>query len=242
MYRPLFIVLITLVLLSCSSQQKMFYYAADSSVLNDRTQTVLCLPVRSIQSRYVDNTAIKPEIEFSDSFYIEAANSLLLFELTHLYKVSGLDSDSAAMKPLPEIKDSWSNLVKSEGSKEEISELIRSTAEQFNADLIVIPYSCSIKHSAVRPGGWRDGKFSGSYDRPVSYTATAQFHLQIWSKDGNLLFEKIGKGSNGRPVFYPLFKNKVKTDAKNPEFAHKIFAPPLVKALNEAIRSSLKIQ
>ena len=134
---------------------------------------------------------------------------------------------------MPQIEEYWSNLVKSETSKDTISELIAGIAKEFNSDLVAVPYSCSIKHSAVRQKGWRGGKYEGSYVRPVTYSANAQFHVQIWSKDEKLLYEKIGLGAEG-PIF-SIFKKRTPMLI---DICQKLFPPPLAKALKEAIRIS----
>lgn len=241
MLKLLSVIPVCAVFVLSSSPAKTLHYVADSNILNDTSLTILYLPLKSIKSEYIDNTSLKPEVEYSDSFYIEAANALVLFELSRIFKVTDQHPDSTGNKKVPQKEEYWSNLVKSETSEDTISELIAGIAKEFNSDLVAVPYSCSIKHSAVRQKGWRGGKYEGSYVRPVTYSANAQFHVQIWSKDGKLLYEKIGLGAAGRPIFYSMFKKRT-PDASSPTFARKLFAPPLAKALKEAIRKSLEVR
>lgn len=241
MLKLLSVIPVCAVFVLSSSSAKTLHYVAESNIWNDTSLTILYLPLKSIKSEYIDNTSLKPEVEYSDSFYTEAANALVLFELSRIFKVTDQHPDSTGNKKVPQIEEYWSNLVKSETSKDTISELIAGIAKEFNSDLVAVPYSCSIKHSAVRQKGWRGGKYEGSYVRPVTYSANAQFHVQIWSKDGKLLYEKIGLGATGRPIFYSMFKKRT-PDASSPTFARKLFAPPLAKALKEAIRKSLEVR
>jgi hypothetical protein len=74
----------------------------------------------------------------------------------------------------------------------------------------------------------------------VTFNAYGTAHIQIWSKDGSLLFEKAGKSDAGRPIMYSLFKKR-KTDEDLAKYAKHIYAPPLVRVLYMALQESLRI-
>ena len=202
--------------------------------------SVLYIPLDTVTSDYINNSAPKPQVEFSDSFYQEAANDLARFELSQVFKIIGPRSDSNTTPESSALRK-YSRVLEDTGSLEQQRELIVALAEKNKADLIAIPYTCTIKYSAIQQQGWRDGKYSGSYERPISYTATAEFHVQLWNKKGELVYERVGIGNTGRPIMYSVFKKrKMPEPDKISSYAKKIFAPPLVRALNESIRKSLR--
>jgi hypothetical protein len=225
-------------LISCSPPSKtVSYLAKDSQLLNDGSLKVLYIPLQEISSKYNDNTGMKPQVELSDSFYVEAANSLIMFGLSNRYRF---------IVPQPQQSDSlhnfnvlfrqkWSKVNGDTCSPDSFSARIRDIAALCKADLIFVPYSCHINQSASRQNGWRS--YSGSYEKPLIYSADAKFHLQVWDKTGNLVFERIGTGNTGRPIFYTLVKHQQPGD-NIISYSRKIFAPPLVKALDRSIKNA----
>ena len=227
-------------LISCSPPSKtVSYLAKDSQLLDDGSIKVLYIPLQEILSEYKDNTGMKPQVELSDSFYVEAANSLMMFGLSNRYK---------SIIPQPQQSDSlynfnllfrkkWSQVNGDTCSPDSFSARIRNLAALCKADLIFVPYSCHINQSASRQNGWRSNKYSGSYERPVIYNANAKFHLQAWDKTGKLVFERIGTGNTGRPIFYTYVKHQQPGD-NIISYSRKIFSPPLVRALDKSIKNA----
>jgi hypothetical protein len=73
----------------------------------------------------------------------------------------------------------------------------------------------------------------------VKYSSTTSFHLQIWDKQGILLYEKVGYGRTGQSVLYPVLTKKKKSIDDIVVYSKKLLAAPLVKALAEAARDAV---
>ena len=149
-------------------------------------------------------------------------------------------SDEGWCSPRPP-EVTWSILNGDTAVPRVLIEQIIDISHECKAGLIVIPIGCCIQQTATQERGWRDDKYGPSYARPVKYYAEARFHVQIWDGKGILLYERIGKGSSGRPLLYRLFKRDPKKSETYTAFARRVFAPPLVKALNEAVVDALKL-
>ena len=212
-------------------------------LLRNISKTALCLPVDTLRVRYVDNTKAMPDTLFNDSFFMEAANSLMLFEVSKNFTIrqwAPKDSDSIAVFR----RGGFSRLAHDSVLIPAVSNYISALAKRYAADLVVIPYACSIKHITLRPSGWRDDKYAASpgYERPISYTARTEFHVQIWDKSGALLYERVGKSDTGRPVFYSFLKKEKKPDKDIVKYAKRFYAPPLVKSLYNSIKEALRVR
>jgi hypothetical protein len=210
--------------------------------LVNRAKNALCLPVDTLHVTYVDNTKAIPDTLFSDSFFMEAANGLLMYEVSKNFNISQWtpqDTDSVAFFR----QGGFSPLTHDTGSLHLIARRVSELAKKYNADLIVVPYSCRIKHFTVRPAGWRNDKYAGpGYERPISYTAKTEFHVQIWDNNGTLLFERIGKSDTGRPILYSFLKKEKRPDKDIVKYAKRFYAPPLVKSLFNSIKAAMLIK
>jgi hypothetical protein len=211
----------------------------------DRSKSLLCVPLDTLHVTYVDNTKAAPDTLFNDSFFLEAANSLLLYEASKNFSVrqwtpgASFGADSLAVFR----RGGYSRLARDTASLALASGRVKDLAKKYNADLVAIPYACVIRNLTVRPTGWRNGKYDGpGYERPISYTAKTEFHVQIWDKNGALLFERIGKSDTGRPVFYSLLKKEKHPDKDIVKYAKRMYAPPLVKSLYNSIKASLLVR
>jgi hypothetical protein len=221
------------------------------NILLSFSKTALCLPVDTLHVRYVDNTKAMPDTLFNDSFFMEAANGLLLFEVSKNFSIRQWTPQDASVGA-PTDADSlavfrhggFSRLLKDTGSIKAVSNHVADLAKKYNTDLVVVPYTCLIRNFAVRPAGWRNDKYGTSpgYERPISYTSKTEFHVQIWDKSGTLLYEKIGKSDAGRPVFYSLLKKEKHPDKDIVKYAKRIYAPPLVKSLYNSIKAAVRVR
>ncbi len=225
----------------CTAQMITKENDPDQQLLK-RYKTALCIPINYLHVSYVDNTKSIPDTLFNDSFFIEAANGLFAYEVSQNFKIvpfSPADSDS-----ISSIKNSgYSRLNSDTSSFSHMTEFVKSIAKKHKTDLVVVPYSCIIKHITVRPTGWRNDKFSGpGYEKPISYTAKTEFHVQIWDKTGALLYERIGKSDTGRPVFYSFLKKEKNPDKDIVKYAKRFYAPPLVKSLYNSIKIALQVR
>jgi hypothetical protein len=239
--------------------------ATRASLVNDPgnqlligSKSALCLPVDTLHVAYVDNTKAIPDTLFNDSFFIEAANGLLTYEVSKNFSIRQWapqdtlkDAPTDAPKDAPKDADSlavfkqcrFSRLTHDTALLPLIAERIRGLSRKYNADLVVVPYACMIKNITVRPAGWRNDKYAGpGYDRPISYTAKTEFHVQIWDRNGTLLYERIGKSDTGRPVFYSFLKKEKNPDRDIVKYAKRFYAPPLVKSLYNSIKAAMQVR
>jgi hypothetical protein len=119
---------------------------------------------------------------------------------------------------------------------EKIGEAIRSIASQCSVDLVVLPIKASVKETLGRGGGWRSDKYGQSYERPVTCIAEASISLQIWDRNGNIVFKSNGKGASKQPLFYSLLKREKPKKEDLVHFSKNVFAPPLIRALSSAVK------
>jgi hypothetical protein len=210
--------------------------------LANRSKSAVCLAVDTLHVTYVDNTKAIPDTLFNDSFFIEAANGLLMYEVSKNFAIrkwAPADSDSIAVFR----HGGFSRLTKDTQALQAIGLRVREIAARHNADLIVVPYACIIRHLTVRPSGWRNDKYAGpGYDRPISYTAKTEFHVQVWDKTGVLIYERIGKSDTGRPIFYSFLKKEKHPDKDIVKYAKRFYAPPLVKSLYNSIKAAMQVR
>jgi len=213
------------------------------NTLRSFSKTALCLPVDTLHVHYADNTKALPDTLFNDSFFMEAANGLLAFEVSKNFAIrqwAPTDADSLGLFR----HGGFSVLTKDTGSIQAMSHYVAVLAKKYNADLVVVPYACTIRHFTVRPAGWRSDKYGTSpgYERPISYTAKTEFHVQIWDKAGMLLYERIGTSNTGRPVFYSFLKREKHPDKDIVKYAKRFYAPPLVKSLYNSIKAAMQVR
>jgi|WetSurMetagenome_2_1015567.scaffolds.fasta_scaffold00130_13 hypothetical protein len=228
-----------LFLLGCAA--RMSTYSNDpSNTLSNRTSTALCVPLDSLHVDYVDNTTAVPDSFFSDSFLVHAADAMLAFEAAknfRLRKTQGDAPDSAGVFR----RMRYSPLSHDTADFQAVSDRIQSLAEKYNATLVVVPYSAEIKQVTIKPAGWRNDRFGPGYERPTTSTAKVNFHVQIWDRKGNLLYERIASGEVGKPFLYSAFKREKNPDKDIVKYAKRLYAPPVVKALYNAIKTAMMV-
>jgi hypothetical protein len=228
------------VLSGCAAQ--MATYTSDSAnVLLDRSKSALCLPIDSLHVTYIDNTKAAPDTLFNDSFFIEAANGLLAYEVSQAFSVCPLASDSLDSLQVFR-RTGYSILDKDTTYLRYISLRVQALAKKYRADLVIVPYACEIKHLSVQPAGWRQDRFGPGYERPISYTAKTSFHVQIWTKDGTILYERTGRSDTGRPIMYSFLKNEKNPGKDIVKYAKRFYAPPLVKSLFNSIKMAMMVR
>lgn len=231
-----FIFFVQLIFSCTAPKQLPAYSRIGQQPLGDPSKTALFIQLDSIKTTYINNISPVSYTELSDSFFLETANELALCRTSSIFKFKkNQELNSGKISNRKTLH--FSILEKDTILKDSVCKEVKEIASINDVDYIIIPYSCEIKYSKLQPESWRN--YSGSYERPVTYTATASFHLQIWSKEGKLLFEKIGYGKNRRPMFYDIFKRK-KPDEDIVSYAKKLYAPPMIRALNEAVKYATK--
>jgi hypothetical protein len=216
---------------------RMVYCANPTFRLKDSKSVALCVPFKKIHVEYFDDTKLKPDSQFTDSFFVEAANGFLLFEAMRDFKIA---AQKPFQKEMIENLDGtgFSVLMNHTGSLPEVSRRIRDLATRCSVDIVIVPYSCSVSQWISQPKPWRNRNGPG-YERPISFSATTSVHIQVWSKNGELLFERIGTSDTGKPLLYSKLKKEKPTD-DIVQFAKKIYAPPLIKSLYTSIQRCMR--
>lgn len=227
-----------------SSQNDSTVYKDDpDNLLTDSTQTILTIPIFGINEKFINNAITSSDTLSNDSFFIEASNGLINYECSKYFTLCSY------FEGFKEISDSlslfynsrYSKLIKNTADSISTSALLKRTAKKFKTDLILLPYSCTIEHITIQPKGWRDAP---NYQRPIKYYSRTSIHIQIWDKNGNLVYEKIGKNRTKRPVLYSLLKKKkeLKEGENINIYAKRVFAPPTVRSLSKSIVEAIIIQ
>lgn len=209
---------------------------AQITVPMDASKKILFIPLSSIESQYLDNTSKLPEIEYTDSFYIDLSNKIVQNEIAgHFKSIAMIDPENLVKFTSVIIHDKKDSST----LPDSVTRIITEIADQYKADFVVIPNFCKLKYTAIHQKNWRDGKYGDSYERPVAYKAHAEYKISFYLKNGKLNWSNAGIGKAAKPMFYSMVKKKhfEKDIVKN---SKKIFAPPLVKALRKAITASFK--
>jgi len=120
---------------------------------------------------------------------------------------------------------------------------VRCLAKKYNADLVVVPYACTIRHFTVRPAGWRKRQYGTSpgYERPISYTAKTEFHVQIW--DRRACFCTSGSAQATRQTGFLFVPEREKHPDKDiVKYAKRFYRTPLVKSLYNSIKAAMQVR
>jgi len=239
----------------------MTYVAEPSKQIFDISLTIFYVPLEKISLSAVKDkdlaalkksnplylfvkkpSTIKPSIK-NDSFFIEMANTLALYEISRHFKVkpAQTDANGSARKENDSLlfHARWSRLARDTGGPvDSIRAFVKKTAEKYSVDLVIIPYACSLKETETQTRGWRNDKYGTYYEKPSAVNATAFFQIQIWDKFGVLQFEQKGSGQSKQPLLYDAFKQSQAANQDLVDFSKNIFAPELVRALGEACRNA----
>lgn len=236
---PVFSVLFIVLNMLCSPYNRFLYIDKTNNIIDNRSQKALVLPINEIAVTYFDNTARNSDSIFSDSFFIETANSLLEFECK---KYFSLLRDQRILKEydttISQLKKyQYSRLLENTQDLHNVSLIIRDLITAFRVDYLIIPYSCEIDHTTFQPKGWRT---SQPYNQPVKHSVRTKTHLQIWNHEGVLMYERISIKKNRKPFLYSFLEKRNTTeDVVN--FSKSIFAPPSLKSLSKTMASAMNI-
>lgn len=224
-------------LLGCIVQKPLLYTNDPGNLLSYNSLSIFFIPLDSVTVQYFDNTKLVPDTQFSDSFFTEAANSLIKYVCKKNFTLHAdlMSTDELQSTITQVFRHRFSNFGKEDQSYDSVSLYMKMISTTLGTDLVLFPYLCQIKHITFQPKGWRQAP---NYQRPVKYIAFAEVHLQIWDNQGNLIHEIISKDDTGRPILYSFFKkDKPKEDVVS--YAKNYFAPPLVRALSKAINNTM---
>jgi hypothetical protein len=219
----------------------MLYRNSELPMAADGTETALYIPITHITTKYTDNTRARPVRQFSDSFFVDAINQLTPFELAKRFTLT--DVQGELPETLQLLQSSRFTAIKDSSTADSavVAALVRAAAARYDADFVAIPYDCTVTNRVFQAKGWRGGKYeSSAYEKPTDYVATTRFHMQVWSRDGRIAYERAGSISCKQPFLYTVLKReKQKGDIVS--FAKRFYAPPLLRALYKAIKGSLQI-
>ena len=234
------IILLILSIDTVSAQQKSAYFNDPDNILQNRSRKMVVVPVTGLRVKYINNSNFDYKRQFSDSFYVDAANSLLHYECSKRFVLckdtAGLEGVADTIGLRGGLK--YSKLSGDSMYADSFASYIKSIAAKYRVDLILVPYSCSIKYIITHKKGWRNQANTAG---PVKYYAQTTMHIQIWDNSGKLLFENVGQGNTGRSRLYSLFKKR-RMDQGIVSYANNLFSSPLVKSLYSAIIEAMNLE
>ncbi len=226
------------ILISCASHAILYSHDTNSELINSEL-VALCLPFGDMHVEYIDDTKLKADHQYTDSFLLDAADGLLLYEVMKTFKIS-----PHRIQPQDSIEklrnQRYSILAHDTASLQITSQSIRELAARCSVDIVVLPYSGSIEQRTIQSKGWRNSSGPG-YERPVSFSAKTVVHIQLWNKEGRLLYERIAESTTGKPILYSFLK-KEKSDGDIVRFAKNLYAPPLIKSIYASIKLAMRIK
>jgi len=225
----------------CASHNKLtsFKDDPDYKLLNVK-QKLFIIPIQNIHIDYFNNTKPMPDVLFPDTFFIDAANSLTRYYCLKSFLLCDNCEKLVEYKRAADLFNTqrFSTLFEGTADSITVAGKVRRVAAFFKVDLILVPFSCTIKHIAYQPKGWTDAP---SYKRPVKYKARTDVHFQIWDKTGKLLYERFGRSDTGRPIAYRYLKNDM-PEKNYARYSQRLYAPPIIKSLEKAIEIALNVE
>lgn len=226
-----------------AKEQKLVYKNDPENYLKNKKLTMAVLPFLDVKDRYFFNGEPVEDSSVVDSFFIESANKLLQFETSKLFTSCSSDyqlqNDAALLilhtkQPFSYLYNKKENIA---SDSHAVSTSIQRAAACTHADLVLVPISCDVWYSAIQNKGWRDAPH---YQQPIKYVARTTVHVQIWHKDGTLIYEKIARHQIRQPIFYSILKREApKRNESIVTFAKKRFAPPLIRSISISITKAL---
>jgi hypothetical protein len=212
------------------------YSVSGAQRIIDAGRAALCIPLKSMHVEYIDNTKSRAESQFTDSFLLEAANTFLLYETMRTFASArgAGPADTAARYSGPMA----SVLLHDTATLPEASKAIGELAARCSVDIVMLPYACTVRQQITQAKGWR-GSSGPGYERPAAFSAATSVHVQLWSKTGRLIYERIGRSDTGKPILYSLLKKDVPA-GDIVQFAKKMYAPPLIKSLYASVKKAMR--
>ena len=206
-------------------------------ILLDGTKKPLIVPIRNIQSTYIDNSSKLPQIEYGDSYLAELSDQIVFQSLLKTFQSVELLTDSVDINKIYSAM-TW---AKDDGTikvSDAFQTIVQEIAAKYAVDFVVIPGYCILKYRSVHQKNWREARSGSSYERPVSITAYAEYEIQFFQKDGALNRKSNGKAKSEKPIFYSYFKKK-NLEKNLVQNSRKKYAPPLIRAMSKSIDNAL---
>jgi hypothetical protein len=220
----------------CAAPEKTLYKHDSGQELGDKNEKALCLPLLKFRIEQMDNMRTSSDtIAAVDSLIIDAANGLLVYETSQHFKLTACSADMDTGQSNTLFRNLGAFLDSSDSRMTALSATVRAMAQSCGADLVVIPYSCLVKHISLQQKGWHESNSPG-YARPISFKAQTEINLQIWNKEGNLIYERISRDHTGQPMLYSFLKQEKPGRDNVVQYAKRFYAPPIIRSLYQSIR------
>jgi hypothetical protein len=226
----------------CTQPQKKAFVGDQYGIFSKpEPMSALIVPLDMVSISLGKGTPSSVLAGLNDTFFIEAVNALAQYEASTAFSLSCFPgnednsqaSDSMLLYDLQALRAAFTDNV-----PVKLDSLVKRLCARCTVDLVIMPYKCALKETLEQPAGWRSDKYGQSYERPSTSTAEAGVCLRIWDREGRVMFEKTGTGACRQPVLYSVFKQEKKSGDDMVSFSKKYFAPPLVRALSEAVKSA----
>jgi hypothetical protein len=236
----LFFIIIYSIQFSCFSilnENKYFEITVsdNKSLLN--IQSLLFLPCDEDSLNYKSNKYSFLENELNDSFYFDAVNRLIYYEISKK-RFNVVSVASILPEDKKELIGIFSDLNKKNNSELERNLSVGTIIQKYNCQGIVIPVICSLGQSVSQNQGWRNGKYGGTYERPVEIISKAKIRIQIRGSSGKVIYDVVASGRSKKPLLYSVL-NKINKNKDVIGLARSIYGPPLLKAINNSIKGGL---
>ncbi|MBN1129727.1 MAG: hypothetical protein JXA71_12105 [Chitinispirillaceae bacterium] len=210
--------------------------AAYEDCLSDSNNVSLYLPLEKLNITMVDQTHSLRLPPQNHLFYIEVVNALMQYEIAQRFRVLQVArTDCSVQTPERAFR---SEIMADIGSPGRLADHIRSIAEQCSVDIVILPLQASVKETVSKKSGWRGDKFGRSYDRPFDCLAQAAISLQVWDRNGKMVYNQTGTGVSRKPLFYSLLKHEKAKREDLVHFSKNLFAPPVIRALSCAVKDA----
>lgn len=221
------------------------YYNRAQPLSPGFSKRAVVVPVDSMRTRYRDNTQADPDTQFTDAFLIASANTMLRFETARLFSpVTYGEGDTQTVSSMPR----YSVLEGDSADRESSAAFIRDACERYNADFAIVPAGVVAGYRVYQAEGWRHST-GPAYARPVEADGFAEVHVQIWNRDGVLLYESIAVSSVGRPILHRFFGGRRMRARFEEELqedivraASHLYSPPILRALSKATNRALLVR
>ncbi len=207
----------------------------NQSLLN--IKSLLFLPCDGDSLNYKSNSYSFLENELNDSFYFDAVNRLTYYEISKK-RFNVVSVASIQPEDKKELIRIFSNFNKKNDSEIEINLSVGTLIKKYNCQGIVIPAICSLGQSVSQNQGWRNGKYGGTYERPVEIISKAKIRIQIRGSSGKVIYDVVASGRSKKPLLYSVL-NKINKNKDVIGLARSIYGPPLLKSINNSIISGL---
>jgi hypothetical protein len=222
-------------LAGCAAPQRTLFRDDALQELRDKTENALCLPLLKFRIEQQDNTGKIDTTGVVDSVIIDAAAGLLTFETSQHFKLGACENDIDTAQSNNLFRNLGCFLAPSDPRFAAVAGSVRAIAAACSVDLVVIPYACAIKNITIQQKSWHESNSPG-YAKPISFKAQTSIHLQVWNRDGKLIYERISKDDEGQPMLYSFLKQEKPSEDNVVQYAKRFYAPPIIRSLYKSIR------